>query len=60
MALTLDLNKSQQALVLNLAKVGVTETPQVNVAFVMDVSGSFDDEHREGVTNDLLTRLIPW
>lgn len=60
MALTLDLNKSQQALVLNLAKAGVSETPQVNVAFVMDVSGSFDDEHREGVTNDLLTRLIPW
>ncbi len=60
MALTLDLNKSQQALVLNLAKAGVTETPQVNVAFVMDVSGSFDDEHRQGVTNDLLTRLIPW
>ncbi len=60
MALTLDLNKSQQALVLNLAKAGVSEPPKVDVAFVMDVSGSFDDEHRQGVTNDLLTRLIPW
>lgn len=60
MALTLDLNKSRQALVLNLAKAGVSEPPTVDVAFVMDVSGSFDDEHTEGVTNDLLTRLIPW
>jgi hypothetical protein len=60
MALTLDLNKSQQALVLNLSKAGVSELPKVDVAFVMDVSGSFDDEHRQGVTNDLLTRLIPW
>jgi hypothetical protein len=60
MALTLDLNKSQQALVLNLTKAGISETPKVDVAFVIDVSGSFDDEHREGVTNDLLTRLIPW
>ncbi|MFI8616652.1 VWA domain-containing protein [Acidovorax sp. NPDC077693] len=60
MALTLDLNKSQQALVLNLAKAGVSDPPKVDVAFVMDVSGSFDDEHRQGVTNDLLTRLIPW
>jgi hypothetical protein len=60
MALTLDLNKSQQALVLNLAKAGVSDPPKVDVAFVLDVSGSFDDEHRQGVTNDLLTRLIPW
>jgi vWA found in TerF C terminus len=60
MALTLDLNKSKQALILNLVKVGVTEPPKVDVAFILDVSRSFDDEHKEGVTNDLLTRLIPW
>ena len=60
MALTLDLNKSQQALRLNLAKAGLNEPPKVDVAFVLDVSGSFDDEHRQGVTNDLMTRLIPW
>jgi hypothetical protein len=60
MALTLDLNKSKQALVLNLEKAGVTEPPKVDVAFILDVSRSFDDEHQAGVTNDLLTRLIPW
>jgi vWA found in TerF C terminus len=60
MALSLDLNKSQQTLVLNLTKAGISEMPKVDVAFVIDVSGSFDDEHRQGVTNDLLTRLIPW
>jgi vWA found in TerF C terminus len=60
MALTLDLNKSKQALVLNLRKAGISSTPKIDVAFAIDVSGSFDDEHRAGVTNDLLTRLIPW
>lgn len=60
MALTLDLNKSKQTLCLNLQKSGITTPPKIDVAFALDVSGSFDDEHRSGLTNDLMTRLIPW
>lgn len=60
MALTLDLQKSRQSLCLNLQKSGITTPPKIDVAFALDVSGSFDDEHRSGVTNDLMTRLIPW
>jgi hypothetical protein len=60
MALTLNLEKSTQALVLNLQKAGIMTPPVLDVAFFMDVSGSFDDEHRDGITDTLLTRLTPW
>ncbi|HSI47425.1 MAG TPA: VWA domain-containing protein [Ideonella sp.] len=60
MALTLNLQKSQASLQLCLQKAGVTQPPVVDMAFLLDVSGSFEDEHREGITNDLLTRLVPW
>lgn len=60
MALSLNLQKSQQALTLNLQKAGITTPPAVDMMFVMDVSGSFEDEHVDGITNDLLTRLVPW
>jgi hypothetical protein len=60
MALQLDLTKSAQALRLNLEKKGVATPPQADLAFVLDVSGSFDDEHRGGLTQALLTRLVPW
>jgi hypothetical protein len=60
MALSLNLTKGEQSLKLCLQKSGVVTPPRVDVAFVLDVSGSFDDEHREGVTNALLTRLVPW
>lgn len=60
MALTLDLQKSKQTLSLNLQKSGITTPPKIDVVFALDVSGSFDDEHRSGLTNDLMTRLIPW
>lgn len=60
MALVLDLNKAKQTLVLDLQKAGITNIPSVDVAFDLDVSGSFDDEHKDGSTNAIVARLIPW
>ncbi len=60
MALSLNLTKAEQSLKLCLQKSGVTQAPKVELAFVLDVSGSFDDEHRAGVTDALLARLVPW
>lgn len=60
MPLSLNLTKGEQSLKLCLQKSGVVTPPRVDVAFVLDVSGSFDDEHREGVTDALLARLVPW
>lgn len=59
MALQLNLEKSAQKLVLSLEKSGITP-PKLDVAFGLDVSGSFEDEHLKGVTNQLLARLLPW
>lgn len=59
MALQVNLEKSSQSLVLSLEKAGI-KVPAIEVGFAMDVSGSFEDEHRSGITNDLLTRLVPW
>lgn len=55
-----DLSKSATNFRVSLEKKGVEKMPELEMAVIMDVSGSFDDEHRDGVTNDLLTRLIPW
>ena len=60
MALTLNLEKSRAALKLSLEKKGVVTPPRMDVGFALDVSGSYEDEHRDGLTNDLLTRLVPW
>jgi len=60
MALKLDLHKAAQGLRLSLEKRGIVTPPQAELAFVLDVSGSFEDEHAAGITNDLLTRLVPW
>lgn len=60
MSLQLNLEKSVATLKLCLEKAGIATPPSVELAFVLDVSGSFEDEHREGVTNQLLTRLVPW
>lgn len=60
MALQLDLDKSATTLRLSLEKAGVTTIPQMELAFDLDVSSSFEDEHRDGLTNDLLVRLVPW
>lgn len=56
----LNLDKSTSALKLSLEKKGIVQPPVIDVAIAMDVSGSFEDEHRQGVTNDLLLRLAPW
>jgi hypothetical protein len=60
MALELNLEKSAKTLALCLEKAGIVTPPQLEVGFGLDVSGSFEDEHTSGVTNDLLTRLVPW
>lgn len=59
MALQVNLEKAAQTLVLNLEKAGI-KVPELEVGFALDVSGSFEDEHRSGITNDLMTRLVPW
>lgn len=59
MAINFDLTKSADALRLNLEKKGIV-IPAIDVVFALDVSGSFDDEHRNGVTNDLMKRFVPW
>ncbi len=58
--LKLNLEKGKEALKLNLQKRGITTAPKADLAFVLDVSGSFDDEHRDGITQRLLERLVPW
>lgn len=60
MTLVVNLEKATEALKLNLQKAGVNTPPELEVGFALDVSGSFEDEHRNGITNDLLTRLVPW
>jgi hypothetical protein len=59
MALELNLEKASQALVLSLEKAGI-KVPTLDVGFAMDVSQSFEDEHNDGTTENLLTRLVPW
>ncbi|HSI20305.1 MAG TPA: VWA domain-containing protein [Verrucomicrobiae bacterium] len=64
MPLKVDLSKMEESknkLSLSLKKRGGTlRVPSAEVGFVIDVSGSYDDEHRDGLTNDLLVRLTPW
>lgn len=60
MALTLNLEKATVALRLNLQKAGIHTPPELEVGIGLDVSGSFEDEHVDGITNALITRLIPW
>lgn len=61
MALQVDLTKSTAKLVLDLTKAaGGVAPPVAEVCFDLDVSGSYVSMHQSGVTNDLITRLIPW
>lgn len=60
MSMKLNLEKATGSLKLSLEKAGIIKVPNLEVGVAMDVSGSFDDEHREGVTDSLLTRLVPW
>ena len=60
MALQLDLQKSARALRLSLDKAGVAPNVKAELAFDMDVSGSFEHEHEEGTTSRLIQRLVPY
>lgn len=60
MALQLNLEKSKASLQMCLQKAGVVKPPVMDMGVLLDVSGSFEDEHRDGSTNQLLTRLVPW
>ena len=60
MPLQLNLEKSQAALKLCLEKVGIAQPPKMDMGVGLDVSGSFDDEHQDGTTNLLVSRLVPW
>lgn len=56
----IDLVKAKEDLKLSLEKKGVSTIPSADLAFVLDVSGSFNDEHKSGITQTLLERLVPW
>lgn len=60
MTLSLNIQKSKAALSLQLQKAGFVTPPVVDLTVVMDVSASFEDEHQDGITTDLMARLIPW
>jgi len=56
----LDLRAAQVALLQWLQHGGIVMPPELDLVVALDVSASFEDEHRAGVTNDLLVRLVPW
>ena len=56
--LTLNLDKSANALRLALDKAGVVANVKAETAAIIDVSGSFEHEHEEGTTSILLERLV--
>lgn len=60
MSAVFNLTKSAEKLTFNLQKAGIQKVPALDIGFALDVSGSFEDEHVAGVTNDLMTRLVPW
>lgn len=60
MALSVPLAKSAQTLTLNLQKKGLMTPPNVDLAFLLDVSYSFQHEHTSNVTTRIIERLIPW
>lgn len=60
MALQLNLNKSAETLRLSLDKAGVAREIKAELIFDIDVSGSFEHEHKEGTTSRLVSRLVPF
>ena len=58
--ISFDLEKSTEALQFSLVKHNVGTILPCQVNFTMDVSGSFDDEHRNGYTQQLLNRFVPF
>lgn len=60
MALKVNLEKAKVGLKLSLEKKGIPVPPRADVGMVLDVSGSFDDELRDGTAQHLVERLVPW
>lgn len=60
MSLQTNLEKSKGSLLQTLNTRGVNKPPIAELGFDLDVSNSFDDEHRDGLTQQLLLRLVPW
>ncbi len=60
MSLQTNLEKSKDSLLQTLNTRGVNTPPTAELGFDLDVSNSFDDEHRDGLTQQLLLRLVPW
>lgn len=60
MAIAFPLEKSTEGLKLALEKHEVNKIIPCQVKLAMDVSGSFDDEHCEGYTQDLINRFVPF
>lgn len=60
MTLRLNLRKSAHTLRLSLDKAGVAADVKAELIFDIDVSGSFEHEHREGTTSKLIARLVPY
>lgn len=52
--------KSAEQFVLSMTKKGITDIPVIEMSFLVDVSGSFDDEHRSGISSAFLARFVPW
>lgn len=60
MSIQFNLEKSTEALSFALTKHNVSTIKPCQVHMVMDVSGSFRDEHRAGYTQQLLNRFVPF
>ncbi len=61
MSLKLNLDKSAAKLRLDLSKKGLDPSKlKSQVIIDLDVSGSFENEHKQGLTARLITRLVPW
>src|SRR5574344_1745223 len=60
MSFQLPMVKKAEALQLVMQKHDANSVYPSQVHVAMDVSGSFDDEHRNGYTQELLNRLIPF
>lgn len=58
--ISFDLEKSTEILQFTLDKHQVSAIYPCQVNLTFDVSGSFDDEHRNGYTQELLNRFVPF
>lgn len=60
MTIQLEMTKRVESLQLVLEKCNVKQIKPCQVKLAMDVSSSFDDEHRNGYTQLLLDRFVPF